>query len=512
MIDQILRFGPRVWIEPKCFDDLVDCRQFFTGDHNRELLRTYPEAIFRLSRRLPAPALARFVRASAEITQFYDVTIDGDRVELLMRDDVFRTPAPLEDLEYELHVGDGTREVRYPLPLDRFSALGALAPLLLGDRTENAVRAELGRALAGEALTWAESLLGRLIGDGFVERGLLVPNVFLAAPDRPRMTLVAHTSVLVQSRQTNIVCDPLFRKFIGFPHAGLDVCRLPLGAIALSHAHWDHSDVATLLLFDKRTPVLIPKVVSPTIFNPPMIPVLQRLGFTDIREVEHWTPVQIGDIEIIPVPFHGEQDEPGAEIDHYTYVIRTNGWTMYGGVDAYRDTYGEMRADLERVRRDYQPTIAFLPVSRMMYAYATGGVNGYCRRVDTTLLKEKFQYTADPQTAVEWVRMLDAKVVVPYATFTFRRTEPALQAAEFTAAMAAAGMGDRVVALRPLDGLSAADLDGGPRARARRTFLRQWQASMVRALVTDRRMQKALPYRAVKRMLGLNKPPAAHHH
>ena len=70
---------------------------------------------------------------------------------------------------------------------------------------------------------------------------------------------------------------------------------------------------------------------------------LRLIGFEDIREVELWQPIKIKDIEIVPIPFHGEQDEPGAEIDHYTYVLRSNGLSLYGGVDAFRDTFGEMQ-------------------------------------------------------------------------------------------------------------------------------------------------------------------------
>jgi hypothetical protein len=74
-------------------------------------------------------------------------------------------------------------------------------------------------------------------------------------------------------------------------------------------------------------------------------------------------------------------------------------------------------ADLERVRRDYAPTVAFVPVSRMTYAYAHGGVNGFCRKISTGLLDQSFQYTAGPEDAVKWSRLLDARCVVPYATF-----------------------------------------------------------------------------------------------
>ena len=59
------------------------------------------------------------------------------------------------------------------------------------------------------------------------------------------------------------------------------------------------------------------------------------------------------------MPFHGEQDEPGAEIDHYTYVFKTEGLSLYGGVDAFRDTFGEMPAALARVREEHSQLSRF---------------------------------------------------------------------------------------------------------------------------------------------------------
>src|SRR5262249_44150338 len=156
---------------------------------------------------------------------------------------------------------------------------------------------------------------------------------------------------------------------------------LDLTAICCTHSHWDHCDVGTLLRFDKGTPVIIPRVHEPTAFNPPIVPMLQMLGFQDIREVEPWDQIQLGDVEMILVPFHGEQDEPGAVIDHYTYVFRAPELTLYGGVDSYRDTSADMHEALERVRHQWPPNVVFLPISRMVYEYRYGGVNGFCRYV-----------------------------------------------------------------------------------------------------------------------------------
>lgn len=66
--------------------------------------------------------------------------------------------------------------------------------------------------------------------------------------------------------------------------------------------------------------------------------------------------------------------EPGAVVDHYTYVFRSRDLTLYGGVDAYRDTSADVHDVLRRVRDEYRPSVAFLPISRMTYHYKHGGM------------------------------------------------------------------------------------------------------------------------------------------
>jgi L-ascorbate metabolism protein UlaG (beta-lactamase superfamily) len=508
----ILRLSQGVTIEPMYAGDNVDCRLLFMGDRLRQVARAYPEVTHRLSRQGEPATVAQYVKESAEIRQFYEIEENGGRIGLVLRDEIFRTPASLDGLPFELHVRTGSQRRSYPLPLECFAALGNLLPLLLGDRSEDEVIGGLRSRLTGEALAWAQELLSKLREDRFVEQGgTKKPNYFLRSAARPRVSFLAHTSLLLQSRETAVLLDPLFRARL--PRKGLDAARLDLAAICCSHAHWDHCDVATLLLFDKRTPVIIPKVRQPTIFNPPIAPMLKLIGFEDIREVELWQPIKLKDIEIVPIPFHGEQDEPGAEIDHYTYVLRSNGLSLYGGVDAFRDTFGEMQGDLERVRQEYKPTLAFLPVSRMIYSYRDGGVNGFCRRVETDLLDKIFQYTAGPDVAVEWARLLDARWIAPYATFTFTKTKPSLQVRMFADEMAKAGLSDRLLALRPLDSLEPEDLAGGRRSALLRTFLNGWLRATVAVDRTDRRLQISRVYHGVRSLLSRPKLQLpAHHH
>jgi L-ascorbate metabolism protein UlaG (beta-lactamase superfamily) len=295
------------------------------------------------------------------------------------------------------------------------------------------------------------------------------------------------------------VTDPLARADLGSHRSAYDLPRLALDAICITHAHWDHCNLDTLLLLDKRSQVIIPRVYTPTAFNPPIAPVLRRLGFHNLREVSPWETLQIGDIELTVVPFFGEEDEPGAKIDHYTYVFRMPGLTLYGGVDGYCDSFGDMRDVLPRVRREFQPSLAFLPISRIFFNYEHGGVNRFCRYVDTTMLNRDFQYTAGPEEAADWAGLLGASVVAPYATFTFSRFPPAMQFSAFASALQRRNLGSALLPLRPLDSLDLSDVDGSAKAARRRRQLLWRQNVGVFALRLDGRLKKRAVYRAARR-------------
>jgi L-ascorbate metabolism protein UlaG (beta-lactamase superfamily) len=241
--------------------------------------------------------------------------------------------------------------------------------------------------------------------------------------------------------------------------------------------------------------------------------VLRRLGFQNIRELDPWESVKFGDVEMILIPFHGEQDERDAVIDHYTYVYHTRGLTLYGGVDAYRDTFTDMDGVLKRVRHEYCPSVAFLPISRMIYRYDRGGVNGFCRYIDTTLLDQEFQYTAGPEEAAEWVRLLGVSTVVPYATFTFSPHATPDLLTEFAAALNQKGLGATLLPLRPLDAIDLSDLENSARAARRRRFLRAWHRAGARIVQLDHRLQQYAAYRFGRRLLlGVAQTRTNHYH
>jgi L-ascorbate metabolism protein UlaG (beta-lactamase superfamily) len=438
-------------------------------------------------------AIAAGILESAEIQQYYDVSVKNDGVRLTLRDSAFRDQYPLRSDDFALRVSLGSRALTVPLPLERFRAVGTLLPLLAGNHGDTDIAAGLEESLDLDEQEWSRIFLATLDREGFLQRARIRPNNFSFTPARPRVTYVGHTSILLQTPGATILTDPLLRNLLKSPMRAFDITRLDLNAICCTHSHWDHCDVETLLRFDKRIPVIIPRVHEPTAFNPPIAPVLRRLGFQDIRELDPWESQQLGDVEMIAVPFHGEQDEPDATIDHYTYVYRTKDLTLYGGVDAYRDSWADMNDALVRVRDQYRPSVAFLPISRMIYRYDEGGVNGFCRSLDHTLLSQSFQYTAGPQEAVEWVRLLGVSTVVPYATFMFSPYATPSQLKGFAAALDQNGLKATLLPLRPLDALDLSDLDGSARAALRRRLLWYWHRGVAAHRFARHHLLGAIP-------------------
>jgi L-ascorbate metabolism protein UlaG (beta-lactamase superfamily) len=498
-----IRLGARVHLRHRnpAVKYEVDCRMLFMGEGIHLVPRAFEHVSYCFSSSSDPTGLFRRLTASAEIQQFYQVERTPGGVSVLLRDSIFREPAAAEDLDLVAEVSDGRRTLEEPLPLSRWRALGHLMPLLSGRHSRDELLEHLRGGLSSADADWAAGFFRSMESAGFLVDDEEAPNLFGQSSNRPRVTLLGHSSLLVQSGRGTLLVDPVLRAEMGMPRRAFDVTRLDLDAILCSHSHWDHCDLQTLLWFDKKTPIVIPRIREATAFNPPIAPALARMGFHDVREVDHWVPLSVGDFEIVPVPFHGEQDEADAEIDHYTYVIRTEGLSLYGGVDSYQDSSGAMLPVLERVRDRYAPSIAFLPVSRMVYDYHSGGVNGFCRYLDSALHRQSFQYTASPTDAAQWVACLQPEWVCPYAVFAFPRWSTSHEIGEFSRSLHRIGLGDRFYPLRPLDALDGEDLRGGMRPMLRRQVLVSWHRLAELLLRLEGRVRRLWAYRLFRRAI-----------
>ena len=494
-----LRDDVRLGIVYKALMGIVDCRLLFLGDHQRQLIRLFEEISYRLHRTKDVNRLYESLRASAEIQQFYKLNRSNGLVSLTLRDEIFNQAGPMEDVEIEVRLAVNGHTLTHPLPLDRLRALGNVVPLLRGRFTDETIRLRLKERLEKDEFDWAITFLQILQENSFLtDRPRLKVHNF-DRKKKPSVTFLGHSTLLFQSRRSSILVDPFLRPERGAPTPVADIVDANPGAICCSHSHWDHCHLQSLVWFDKDIPVLVPKVHEPSGFNPPIAPVLKKLGFTDVRELSPWESVSIEDVEMVAIPFYGEQEEPGIPMDHYTYVLKTAGLSVYGGVDCYKDSFGDMKPVLKRVQEEHRPDVAFLPISKLIYSNRQGGVNAYCRYVDNTSIDIEYQYTASPEEAAEWVTILEPRRVVPYAVFTFSRWNIPLEIPAFSRALKRLNRWDRLMPLRTLDSLSSADLQPSAYQELRRRSILFWFEVGAVLKRYHRKLQKHGPYRvAVK--------------
>ena len=474
-----LRFLPGVEIQLRYahsegtrVPDEVDCRLLFLGSRINGLVEAYADVVDRFSSLSDDTELRRALNASPSVREFYEIGDTGDGPSVVLRDAVFHAPALIDDLELVFRVRCGRRFASRRITAKRLPALGALCPLLWGTHTEAEVREALETHLRGDDARWVGAVLDDLIGATLVAPGSPPVSRFAPRPPLPRVSFLGHACVLFQTPDTSVLFDPLVRRDAGGSLQPADIAALDMDAICCTHSHWDHCNLQTLLAFDKATPVIVPRVDRPTAFNPSLAEPLRRMGFTDVREVRPWGPLTVGDVEIVPTPFHGEQDEPGVVIDRFTFVARTSGLTVYGGADCYRDSFGDMLPVVDAVRRRYRPDVAFLPIAKAVVAYRQGGSNNFCRYLDRQLLDESFQYTAGPADAARLACALDPALVVPYASFTLSRWDAPRAIGEFRRELRDRGVGERLHPLRPLESLVPSE------------SRRPWRRTRVRAAVS----------------------------
>lgn len=113
---------------------------------------------------------------------------------------------------------------------------------------------------------------------------------------------MGHATCLIETGVGNLLMDPVFfdpfeeGTVVSCPRREVDLDALPaLDAIFISHRHLDHLDLPSLAALDRALPVFCPE-------DPFLLRALQLLGFTDVRPLAPFQAVQLGGLELLPLP------------------------------------------------------------------------------------------------------------------------------------------------------------------------------------------------------------------
>jgi L-ascorbate metabolism protein UlaG (beta-lactamase superfamily) len=147
-------------------------------------------------------------------------------------------------------------------------------------------------------------------------------------PSATQITYLGHSTLLIRSRGTNILTDPVLRSRVTFlrrsspPAAHAD--WRSANVVLISHLHFDHLDFPTLRQMDGSQRFLIPRGAAP---------LLAKAGFRNYQEVEVGEIVQVGDVSIrVTFAQHSRSRFPGGpQADCIGFVIIGDHSVYYPG-------------------------------------------------------------------------------------------------------------------------------------------------------------------------------------
>ncbi len=112
------------------------------------------------------------------------------------------------------------------------------------------------------------------------------------------ITWAGHASFLIQTRETSILIDPNWAKWLKvikrIKHPGIELHDLPdIDLVLVTHAHFDHLDRKTLRAVAAEQPIVVPEHVGNLVHG---------LGFNIVHELKRWQSIEHGDLKVTLTP------------------------------------------------------------------------------------------------------------------------------------------------------------------------------------------------------------------
>ena len=242
-----------------------------------------------------------------------------------------------------------------------------------------------------------------------------------------RIEYVGHATVVIDLDGTRLVTDPLLRSRVVHLRRAVPVDTRALrgvDAVLVSHAHYDHLDLASLEELGKKVPVVVPKGLGG---------LLRKRGFESVVELEEGDALNVGELEVRAV--HAEHEAGrgpfGVKAAPLGYLVAGSRSVYFAGDTDLFDAMAELAS----------PDVALVPV----WGWGPSLGRGHL----------------DPRRAAEALRLLRPRMAVPIHWGTYSpihlglRGAPAflkLPAAEFVSAAAELAPEIEVRVLAPGEG------------------------------------------------------------
>ena len=191
------------------------------------------------------------------------------------------------------------------------------------------------------------------LGEALRDSALIEPATITRLKERrSHATFLGHNAVLIQSGRSAILVDPWIVPSTDptAPFQPMPMSRLGhLDAIAITHSHPDHFDPGSLLQFDRRLPIFVPRVPEESLLSADLAYRLRELGFENVHELRWGATSLVGSIQLTALPFYGEQPTSGAQLFPEErnwgncYLVRTPDFKCALIADSGQDRAGRVR-------------------------------------------------------------------------------------------------------------------------------------------------------------------------
>ncbi len=154
--------------------------------------------------------------------------------------------------------------------------------------------------------------------------------------DNVRIRYFGHACLLIESKNTSILCDPV----ISYQHDN-EISRytysdLPekIDYVLITHNHQDHCLFETLLqLRHKVENIIVPKSNGGGLADPSLKLILQHIGFKKIIEIDDMETIDVSDGTITGLPFLGEHADLNIRTK-IAYLVNLKGNSILAAADS----------------------------------------------------------------------------------------------------------------------------------------------------------------------------------
>jgi len=178
------------------------------------------------------------------------------------------------------------------------------------------------------------------------------------------LTFVNHITFLIQFQGLNILTDPVYSERVS-PFRSLGPKRVrapglpfeqlpPIHLVLISHNHYDHLDLATLVrLASTHQPLFVTGLGNRAL--------LEQFALSDVRELDWWESIDVRGVDVWFTPAQHWSGRGGRRTRNHTlwggFTVRANGaQVFFAGDTGYSPHFKEIRQRLGR------PDIALLPI------------------------------------------------------------------------------------------------------------------------------------------------------